>query len=184
MNFNQQNKTGFTQAPSGAGFTLIELLVAISIIGLLATLSFAAYDSARDKAKVSKAQEEISQIATAIEMLAIDTNEWPGHQLADIMCRDLPGGCPSGNELCGDGCANGLSSEAAGLTQNDSSNPYTGWAGPYIYSIPLDPWDNEYFFDTDYNHSTQGWVVVVGSYGPDGIGNNQYNSDDIINIIK
>ena len=27
------------------------------------------------------------------------------------------------------------------------------------------------------------WVVVIGSYGPDGVGLNQYGEDDIIYVV-
>ena len=177
------NNLRFTQAPSGAGFTIIELLVTISIIGILTTVAIVAYNSAREKARISKAQHEVDQIVTAIEMFAIDMGEWPGHQQVGIMCRDLPGGCPGGNEICDDGCANNINSEVAGLTQDDSSSPYSGWSGPYIVDIPNDPWGSQYFFDTDYNDSIEGWVAVAGSYGPNGEGNNDYDSDDIIKIL-
>jgi hypothetical protein len=64
--------------------------------------------------------------------------------------------------------------------------------------MPMDPWGNEYFFDTDYevDNTTDApcdggivpadcyLAVVVGSYGPDGVGNGLYNGDDIIKIIK
>jgi prepilin-type N-terminal cleavage/methylation domain-containing protein len=48
------------------GFTLIELLVVIAIIGLLSSIIMASLNSARQKAKVAKAQIEIRQIIDAI----------------------------------------------------------------------------------------------------------------------
>lgn len=45
------------------GFTLIELLVVISIIGLLATFSVAAYSQAMRKSRDSKRKGDIAQIA-------------------------------------------------------------------------------------------------------------------------
>ena len=170
---------------SKKGFTLVELLVVIGIIGVLATMAVAAVKTARAKAKIAKAQHDIDQIYNAIAAMANDTDVWPGHQEINQVNNI------NGNEICGDGCNFGLLSDQAGLLSTDGT--YNGWTGPYIRDIPFDPWGNEYFFDTDYLVTTDnepcngagGCVnaVVIGSYGPDGSGNNQYNSDDIIKII-
>jgi prepilin-type N-terminal cleavage/methylation domain-containing protein len=167
------------------GFTLIELLVVIGIIGVLATLVTVGVNYARTQARTVKAESDINTIYTAASALGNDTNQWPGHQSMDEV------NAVNGNEICADGCTYGLSDSRSGLITTDGS--YGSWAGPYINRIPLDPWDNEYFFDTDYRVTVDGEpcagagvcvnVAVVGSYGPDGTGNNTYNADDIIKII-
>ena len=53
---------------SKKGFTLIELLVVIAIIGLLATLSVIALNTARVKARDARRVSDIKQIQTALEM--------------------------------------------------------------------------------------------------------------------
>lgn len=169
------------------GFTLVELLVVIAIIALLTTLAAVAVRYARAQAKISKAEQAINQIYTAMSMLANDSNLWPGQQTVGAVA-----GGGAGNEICGDGCAYGLGESEAGIIDTDGN--YPGWQGPYMINMPLDPWDNEYFFDTDYSVDADnnpcgcgggGCVdaAVVGSYGPDGTGNNSYNCDDIIKII-
>lgn len=50
------------------GFTLIELLVVVAIIGLLASIVLVSLNSARKKARDSKAQGDLRQIAIAMEM--------------------------------------------------------------------------------------------------------------------
>jgi len=185
------------------GFTLIEILVVIAIIGLLSTFAVIYLQSAREKAKVAKAKQAIDQIFKAIQILAVDTTEWPGHQTIDSTCVDVPPGNCSSNEICGpdkngDGCANGLTSEIAGLIQDDITTPYSNWQGPYMLRIPLDPWGYEYFFDTDYSIDVNNDpckctntgchdATVIGSYGPDGItrptGGAAYDCNDIIKVI-
>ncbi len=171
-------------------FTLIELLMVIGIIGLLAVMAVAAVKIAQQKARIAKVQNDINEIYKAISAMANDTGTWPGHQTIDEVNNS------ANNEICADGCTFGLSSPQAGIVATDGS--YGGWNGPYMRQIPADPWGNEYFFDTDYAIKNDGSnepcdggvigadcieVVVVGSYGPDGIGNEQYNRDDIIKIV-
>ena len=48
-----------------------------------------------------------------------------------------------------------------GLVENDSGR--AAWNGPYLRrAVPLDPWGNEYVYDSD----GRGFTLV--SYGPDG----------------
>lgn len=162
------------------GFTLTELLVTIAIIGLLSTIAVTALVGARAKAKTTIVQSDLSVIRKTIDIMALDTGEWPGHQLINVV---TPG---ANNELCnsplGTNCTNSLSSGIAGITQDDSTMPYSFWDGPYMPTIPLDPWGNEYFFDTDYNVGGTD-KAVLGSYGPNGGTNNVYNDGDNIILI-
>jgi prepilin-type N-terminal cleavage/methylation domain-containing protein len=184
------------------GFTLVELLVVIGIIGVLSMLITAGVRIAREKAKITKAQHDVNELYTAISVLANDTNSWPGHQPVNVICSTLPGGCPANNEICdadaadpSQSCPTGkLSDPIAGLETNDGT--YAGWNGPYMNKVPVDAWGHEYFFDTDYSLDVDNNpcgcggggctdAVVIGSYGPDGLGvpDDTYGCDDIIKII-
>ena len=95
----------------------------------------------------------------------------PGHQIPYIVCQ---GTCDS-NEI------EDFTLPLAGIRQTDGLFP--NWNGPYIQILPLDPWGNNYFIDTDYM-TAQGDKAVVGSYGPNGLGLNDYDDDDVIYIIN
>ena len=152
-------------------FTLIEMLIVIGIISLIASTVMFGINRARYQAKVKKAKADISEIAKSIDLLALDTGEWPGHQTPYVVCSS---GCSS-NEI------EDLSTAIAGLKQTDGS--YTNWNGPYIQVLTKDPWGHNYFFDTDY--TLNGEVkAVVGSYGANGVGLNLYDSDDIVYIVN
>jgi prepilin-type N-terminal cleavage/methylation domain-containing protein len=169
-----------------SGFTVIELMVVIAIIGVLSTLAAAALSYAKNYTKTTKSNHDLAQIEKAINMLSNDSGAWPGHQNVNAV------GSGNNNEICGDGCAYGLSANQSGLIGTDGN--YINWGGPYFEIIPDDPWGHSYFFDTDYRVRVDGSpcagggscidAAVIGSYGADGIGNNQYNADDIIKILK
>lgn len=155
------------------GYTLIEMLFVIAIIGILATIMVFSMQSVREKAKIARSQTELVQIFNAFTILEDDTGQWPGHKIPSEveMAPD--------NEICADGCTYGLTDCRSGIICDDVGNPYPDWKGPYMTPMPIDPWGNEYFFDTDYIYAGDNYAVI-GSYGPDEIGNGLYNADDIL----
>ena len=180
--FHKNSEKSFTRQSflkkNLGGFTLIELLVVIAIIGILAAVVLASLQPAREKAKIAKAKADVKQIYLAIFGLEGDTGRWPGLQIPYIINR------VDDNEICGDGCTCSLGDACAGIIGNDGYG--SGWSGPYMPEVSPDPWGNEYFFDTDYDLATPTgeWAVVIGSYGPNGVGNDVYDEDDILYIIS
>ena len=162
------------------GFTLIELLVVIAIIGILSSVVLASLGAAREKSKIGAAKQELDQLRSAVNLLVADTGEWPGGKTVD----QIESG--NSNEIWD------LTTAAAGLTASDGS--YPAWNGPYIRTIPNDPWGHPYFLDTDYSVDASDApcnggsgcrnVVALGSFGPDGVGQNLYDADDIIIVLK
>ena len=149
-----------------SGFTLLELIVNIAIIGILAAIAIPAYNAFRDKAKTAQARSDLRTIQLAIEQLAIDTEKWPGPNKV---------GTKGANKGLWD-----LNTDAAGLVSTNGEFPK--WKGPYLQSVPKDPWEVDYFLDPDY------WIngkkyAVLGSFGPNKVGQNQFDSDDVILIL-
>jgi len=141
--------------------------------------------NARQKARIAKAQTEVKQISNAIALLETDTESWPRRV---ELPADLSGNEPKipntieaedNNEIWD------LSNPGVGLT-GDADGKFNNWQGPYMATM-TDPWGNPYFLDTDYDTdqstTSEKMGVVIGSFGPNGVGPNLYDSDDIIYII-
>lgn len=58
------------------GFTLVELLVVIAILAILASVAVVGYTAFVDKAKDSKAESELHQIAEYVNAEIMDDGEW------------------------------------------------------------------------------------------------------------
>lgn len=156
------------RSENSRGFTLIELMVVIGIISALSGIAIPTYKSYGEKAKLAQVHADLRNIQQAMELLIIDTDQWPGPSNANVV---NPGGA---NEVWD------LSLPQAGLVATNGAFP--GWDGPYLDSMPLDPWGNNYFFDSDYDIDGQDFAVI-GSFGPNKVGPNQYDSDDVIIIL-
>lgn len=171
----------FTNINTKRGFTLIEILITIAIMGALAGIVVNAVNQTREKAKIAATKLELKSLVNAIAELSIDTGYWPGREPSKgtpnpQTAYELSCGGVSNNEV------EDLGSTQGGLTIYHSSYG-SDWDGPYIQEVPVDPWGNKYFFDTDYSISDTTEAAAVGSYGPNGVGNNLYDSDDIYLIL-
>lgn len=147
---------------SKSGFTLVEIAVTVSIIGLLAALGALVVLKAHRNALRSQAETELQILSSATLQLVHDTSFWPNK------ARRIN---PTSTEVWN------ISVAAAGLMDSDGN--YPNWKGPYYEGPILDPWGSPYFFDPDYRINGVD-RIVVGSFGPNRVGRNLYDSDDII----
>lgn len=154
-----------TDTRLSSGFTLIEIIVNLTIIGILLAIAIPAYTIFKDKANSAKAKSDLRAVQIAIELLASDTEKWPGPNSVGV----------TANQEVWD-----LNSSDAGLVTATSGFP--NWNGPYVQSVPKDPWGSDYFFDPDYKIGGVNYAVV-GSFGPNKVGKNIYDSDDVYLIL-
>jgi len=100
-----------------AGFTLIEILVVMVILAILATVVVPRLMDAPDKARTTKAQQDISGIASALQLYRVDNGSYPSTEQNVEALIAKPGGEPAANN----------------------------WkSGGYINKLPRDPWDRPY----------------------------------------
>jgi len=174
------------------GFTLIELLITITIIGLLTSVILGSLTSARDKAREGKTNTELRSLRSAVALLVSDTGKWP---------NGCPVGAVSNPEVELDTAQAGIKQQPTVQDNGDGcewiASDISNWDGPYM-ETPVDPWGNSYWFDPDYRPgdnvdeatncdggtATIDDISVIVSFGPDGIGDNKYNCDDIFTEMK
>lgn len=147
------------------GFTLLELIVNVAIIGILTAIAIPAYNNFREKAKIAQAKSDLRTIMLAMEQLANDTARWPGPQSVGVTANA---------EVWN------LNTSNAGLVATNGGFP--NWSGPYMKSVPTDPWGSNYFFDPDYRIGATDYAVI-GSFGPNKCCQNTYDSDNVYLIL-
>jgi general secretion pathway protein G len=129
-----------------SGFTLIEIMVVILILGLLATIVVQSLRGATDKAKRVKAQADLHEFQTALDRYYLDNGYYPTSDqgLQALVSRPGSGRVPANYE-----------------------------EGGYIQRIPLDPWGNPYFYQSDGN------TYSLKSFGADGVEGGEGKNADI-----
>ena len=135
----------FRKRRSAAAFTLLEVLLVLVILVVLGTITTVAVTGQQDKALKNAARAQVSQFDGAIELYKFDMKVFP-ESLDDL------------------------------LESPSDSTKAERWGGPYLKksSIPLDPWDNEYRYES------RDGSYRVWSIGPDGSdgGDDDIASDD------
>ncbi len=151
---------------SQSAWTVMEMMIVVLLVSILASIAVPSLMKMRKESRIKEATTHVNILAAAVRQLAWDTGLWPGGEQRSSY----------GNKEMWD-----LMSAEAGLVSNDGTFP--NWEGPYIHNIPeTDPWGAPYFFDSDYRVDGA-WRVVVGSFGPNGIGKNVYDDDNIYALV-
>jgi general secretion pathway protein G len=116
-----------------AGFTLLEVLLVLAILVALGAMATVAISGRQEKADRDTAKAQVQLLSSMIDNYRFDMKTMP-ESLDDLIEK------PSDSKMA------------------------ARWAGPYLNkkSIPLDPWDNEYKYESKDN------VAKVWSVGPDG----------------
>lgn len=145
-------------------------MIVIAIMATLLCIAVPFVSRAWRDGRIQQARADLQMISAAVTQLAWDTGEWPngyGRNTSEGQNTEVWD----------------LTTAAAGLTPRSSGTGFPKWQGPYIAKIALDPWGSPYFFDPDYSVGGS-TLAVVGSFGPNKAGPNQYDSDDIYVVLK
>ncbi len=118
------------------GMTLIELMIVIAIIGLLAAIIAPNLLGSFNKARITKVQQDLQALDQGITLYQVDTGQYPTN-------------------------AQGLEA----LVKRPTGAGANMWSGPYVKSIPKDPWGNAYQYANPGKHGAYD-IYSYGSGGP------------------
>lgn len=187
-----------------AGFTLIEILVAVAILAILSAALAPMVVKYVSDGRVARALSDAQTIAGGVIGFQLDTGRWPVRNDGTVtsngnldrligvaeanLGNPLPGRCTGAGSAVNWGSSANADAMEAYLVrnQNATANPLypvsptpslsPGWNGPYVSSIPLDPWGNPYVVNVRYLDGSgrtnataeSNHAVFVLSTGPDG----------------
>jgi general secretion pathway protein G len=127
------------------GFTLIEIMVVVVIIGLLAAVIVPQVVGQVEKARISKAAQDIASLETALTMFKLDNSKYPGTD-------------------------QGLQA----LVVQPSDPSIRHWKpGGYVKRVQKDPWGNDYQYVYPGTHGGEYDLFSLGADSqPGGEGEN------------
>ena len=115
----RRGKNASRQTRPGAGFTLIEVLVVVVILSILAAIIVPRIMDQPDRARVTKARQDIQALVTGLNLYKLDNFSYPSTDQGLEALVQSPQGQPEARN----------------------------WkAGGYIDRLPADPWGNPYLY--------------------------------------
>lgn len=112
-------KTIQRRALARRGFTLIELMLVLVILAVLATIVMRNFAGQSEKARVTTAKAQITNIAGALDSFEVDAGRYPTSEEGLASLMEQPG--------------NSKGWAGPYLKQKIGNDP---WAHPYIYKAP------------------------------------------------
>ena len=153
------------RSKTSAAFTLVELLVVISIIAILAGLSFPAVNGALDSAKKTQAKNNAVQIAGAVSAYELEYGKLPTNSagLVDSAFMNILTGSDTANNSRGI-----VFLEAQAWRKGKGGTNSVGYCDPWdstkAYSIALDAdYDNK--VDVSTNGAASGSTSIMKKVG-------------------
>ncbi len=135
------------QASPGAGFTLIEVLVVVVILGILAAIIVPRIMDQPDRARVTKAQQDIQALVTGLSLYKLDNFSYPSTDQGLDALVEQPQGQPEARN----------------------------WKdGGYIDRLPADPWGSQYLY---LNPGVHGNIDVYSQGADGSPGGEEMNAD-------
>jgi len=165
------------------GFSMIELIIIIAILVGLAGVVVPIVSQEIQDSKKSHAIADINRVATALNQYIKDTLYFPtGNQGVTTYHYLFTDGLMPQNNIFNSGEASHLASFL-----NTNSNGGERWKGPYLQSIPADPWGNAYIINVNGFFNMEEKAMII-SAGPDGVIDTSLHSsspqgDDLMLLI-
>lgn len=125
------------------GFTLVEILIVVVILGILAAIVIPQFTQASTEAKVSSSLSTLQSLRSQVELYKIQHND---------NCPTLAL-FPNAMTMASDSNAVADADYVARTADNKDTEPY----GPYMQTIPLNPWNNSRSVAAA-DGATVGWV--------------------------
>jgi general secretion pathway protein G len=140
-----------------SGWTVLELAIVISLVVILAAILVPTLIGKVEASRNARAVADVGELAKAVARLRTDTTV-STTGCVDVLTNltanvtDPPPACiPAGT----------LSSAFGACTKVSPGTPC--WSGPYMGSLPVDPWGDSYYATLN----TTNFTVTIGSAGPD-----------------